>query len=206
MGVKSTTLKELNDKEEMELIDLIGNFNTHEMERKAREEMAPQKKKVIAFKSTPTISDDDDEEKDNEEFSLLVKIVMRMYNKAKFNNRRRSQGKEDKNVICFNCRKPGHMVLNCPETKSKQSTSKKPYKKKALKATWDSKSETDEEVDMAHVCFMANGNTPKVISEPSLDDCELTMDELGEAFEELCNNYDFLKKKYLKIKKKNVTL
>ena len=55
-------MKELNDKEKMKLIGLIGNLKTHEMERKAREEMAPQKKKVIAFKSTPTISDDDDKE------------------------------------------------------------------------------------------------------------------------------------------------
>ena len=61
-------------------------------------------------------------------------------------------------------------------------------------------SETDEEVDTAHVCFMANDNTPKVIPEPSLDDCDLTMDKLGEAFEVLSNNYDFLKKKYLKMK------
>jgi len=50
------------------------------MQRKAREKMAPQKKKVIAFKSTPTISDDDDEEEDDEEFSLLAKNVRRMYN------------------------------------------------------------------------------------------------------------------------------
>ena len=98
------------------------------------------------------------------------------------------------------------MVADCPEAKSKPSTSKKPYKMKALKATWDSESEIDEEVDMAHVCFMANDNTPKVTSEPSLDDYELTMDELGETFEELSNNYDFLKKKYLKMKKENETL
>ena len=64
--VKATTLKELNDKEEMKLIGLIGNLKTHEMERKAREKIAPQKKKVIAFKSTLTISDDDDEEVDDE--------------------------------------------------------------------------------------------------------------------------------------------
>jgi len=89
MGVKATTLKELNDKEEMELIGLIGNLKTHEMERKARKEMAPQKKKVTTFKSTPTISDDDDEEEDDEEFSLIVKNIRRMYNKVKFNNRRR---------------------------------------------------------------------------------------------------------------------
>ena len=55
--VKVTTLKELNGKEEMELIGLIGNLKTHEMEIKAREEMAPLKKKAITFKSsspTPT--------------------------------------------------------------------------------------------------------------------------------------------------------
>jgi len=40
---------------------------------------------MIAFKSTPS---DDDEEEDDEELSLLVKNVRRMYNKAKFNNRR----------------------------------------------------------------------------------------------------------------------
>ena len=87
----------------MELIGLIGSLKTHEMERKAREEMAPQKKKIIAFKSTAIISDEEDEEEDDKDPSLLVKNVRRMYNKAKFNNRRRWQGKEEKKIICFNC-------------------------------------------------------------------------------------------------------
>ena len=39
--VKATTLKELNDNEEMDLISLIDNLKTHEIERKAREEMDP---------------------------------------------------------------------------------------------------------------------------------------------------------------------
>ena len=39
--VKFTTLKELNDKEEMKLIGLIGNLKTHERKEKAREEEAP---------------------------------------------------------------------------------------------------------------------------------------------------------------------
>jgi len=39
--VKTTTLKELNDKEEMELISLINNLKTHEIERKDRKEMSP---------------------------------------------------------------------------------------------------------------------------------------------------------------------
>ena len=50
-----------------------------------------------------------------------------------------------------------------------RSTSKKPYKKKALKTSWDLESETGEEVDTAHVCFMVNDNTPKITFEPSLD-------------------------------------
>ena len=47
--VKATTLKELNEKEEMDLIVLIGNLKTHEMERKAREETTPQKEKNDCF-------------------------------------------------------------------------------------------------------------------------------------------------------------
>ena len=50
--------------------------------------------------------------------------------------------------------------------------------------------------------FMANENAPKVTSKFYLDECELSVDELGEAFEKLSHNCDFLKKKYLKMKKK----
>ena len=112
---------------------------------------------MITFKSTPTIFDDDDEEKENDEdLSLLVKNVRRMYNKAKFNNWRRWHGKKDKKIICYNCWKPGHVIAECPENKAKLITFKKPYKKKALQAIWDSENESEEEVDTAHVYFMAN--------------------------------------------------
>ena len=49
----------------------------------------------------------------------------------------------------------------------KPSTSKKPYKKKALKATWDSESESDEEVDTTNMCFMANESTSTYIPKPN---------------------------------------
>ena len=111
--MKAITLKELNDKEEIELIDLIGNLKTHEMERKAREEKAPQKKKILAFKSTPTISHEDEEDQEEDDLFLLVKNLRRMYDKAKFNNRRRWQGKEDKKIVCYNCRKPRHVIADC---------------------------------------------------------------------------------------------
>jgi len=74
-----------------------------------------------------------------------------------------------------------------------------------MKATWDSESESEDEVDTANMCFMGNESTSKVTSSTSLND-ELSMDELGEAFVELSHNYDFLKKKYLKMKKENESL
>jgi len=77
----------------MELIGLIRNFKTHEMERKVREETTPQKK-AFAFKSTLTISHEEvDDQEDNEDL-FIVKNMKRMYNNAKFNNRKRWQGKE----------------------------------------------------------------------------------------------------------------
>ena len=75
-----------------------------------------------------------------------MKNVRRMYKKAEFNNRRKWQGKEERKIVCYNCRKPDHIIADCPEIKSKLTTSKKPYKKKVLKVAWDSKSESEEEV------------------------------------------------------------
>jgi len=82
---------------------LSATFKTHEMKKKAREEMTPQKKNTIAFKSTPAISDNKEEEEDDKELSLLIRNVRRTYNKIKYNHRRRWQEKEEKKIICFNC-------------------------------------------------------------------------------------------------------
>ena len=75
----------------MDFMGLIGNLKAYEMEWKVREENAPQKKKNVAFKATPPISVevDDFEQDDNEELSLLVKNVRRMFHKkGRFNNRK----------------------------------------------------------------------------------------------------------------------
>jgi len=132
--IKSTTLKELNDKDEMDIISLIGNLKTHEMEKKAREEAAPTKKKSIAFKSSSTIEDDDEDEEEDEELSLLVRNIKRMYRKNKQNFRRKFEGKEERKIICYNCRKPGHIMADCPEFKKKMTSSFKPRKQEEKKA------------------------------------------------------------------------
>ena len=60
---------------------------------------------------------------------------------------------------------------------------KKPVKKKVYKATWDSESESEDEVDTANVCFMAN--TPKVTTQPLDDENEISREMLEHAFVEL---------------------
>ena len=73
------------------------------MERKSRVEKAPQKKKTLAFKSTPSISDEEEDDlSDDEDLFLIVKNVRKMYNKAEFGNRRRWQGKEVKKTVFYN--------------------------------------------------------------------------------------------------------
>ena len=78
----------------------------------------------------------------NEELSLLVKNVKRMfYKRGRFSTYRKGsrQGKEERkcNDIGprYNCKKPDHLIADCPDLKNKVSSFKKPFKKKAMKAT-----------------------------------------------------------------------
>ena len=75
-------------------------------------------------------------------------------------------------------------------------------------ATWDdSDSESKEEIDAAHMCFMArDGEASKVILENSLGDEDLTMDELAQVFEELQSRYEISLAQNKKLKKENDSL
>jgi len=71
--VKATTLKEVNDREEMDFSRFIGNLKTHEMEMKICGEREPTKKKFIAFKATPSsIEEEESSEDGDEDFTILI--------------------------------------------------------------------------------------------------------------------------------------
>ena len=83
--VKAMTLKELNDREEMDFSGFIGNFKTHEIEMKVREDREPLKKRSIAFKGTPSITsivekEDSLDEGEEEDFAMLLSKVGKMLN------------------------------------------------------------------------------------------------------------------------------
>ena len=78
--IKATTLKELNDHEEMDFSRFIRNLKTHEMKMKVREGRKPTKKKSIAFKANPSIKDQEESSEEGEEdFALLIQKVGRMF-------------------------------------------------------------------------------------------------------------------------------
>jgi len=82
--VKATTLKELNDREEIDFSEFIGNLKTHEIEMKAREGREPTKKKSIAFKANSSIEDQEESSEEGEEdFIMLIRKVGRMFYKKR---------------------------------------------------------------------------------------------------------------------------
>ena len=86
----------------------------------------------------------------------------------------------------FHYKKMGHFITNCPSLQT--TTSKNVHKeKKAMVAAWDnSKTDSKEKIDTLHVCFMANEEEKsKVNFKTSLEEDDLTMDELARFFEEL---------------------
>ncbi|GAV83016.1 zf-CCHC domain-containing protein [Cephalotus follicularis] len=104
---------------------------------------------------------------------------------------------------CFECNKPGHIKVDCPQLKKK-----KLFKKKALKA-WhlsDDESSDDEVTEqVANLCFMASSDTEE--SDNEVDD-SYTFGELQFAFDELlvefkkkCSQYSSLKKNMASIEK-----
>ncbi|KAL4273965.1 hypothetical protein GQ457_13G016850 [Hibiscus cannabinus] len=87
-----------------------------------------------------------------------------------------SKKKKD-SIICYECKKLGHVKYNCPRLKKKRSN-----QKKTLMATWsDGDSTQDDEV--ANLCLMAiqedgvASNSPPSIS--------YTFDELKDAYDDL---------------------
>ncbi|GAV59337.1 zf-CCHC domain-containing protein, partial [Cephalotus follicularis] len=104
---------------------------------------------------------------------------------------------------CFECNKPGHIKVDCPQLKKKEL-----FKKKALKA-WhlsDDESSDDEVTEqVANLCFMASSDTEE--SDNEVDD-SYTFGELQFVFDELlaelkkkCFQYSSLKKNMASIEK-----
>ncbi|KAK8983113.1 hypothetical protein V6N11_057869 [Hibiscus sabdariffa] len=78
--------------------------------------------------------------------------------KGEFKNKNREEEKDQ--LICYECKKPGHIRTECPQLKKKSFGKKK--KLKAYVATWsDEESSDEDEEEVANLCLMALDDEPK---------------------------------------------
>src|ERR1044072_612855 len=157
-----TALKVAKDLNSISLEELISSLRSHEIELLADE---PQRKvKSVALRSSSKkdkvlqseeeSEEFDEESSDEDELSLMSKRLNKLWKQrqSKFRGLRRTKGRfesasgqkknmDKDNVICYECKEPGHYRNECPKLKR----DKKSDKKKVLMATWDD-SDSEEEV------------------------------------------------------------
>ncbi|GAV70508.1 zf-CCHC domain-containing protein/UBN2 domain-containing protein [Cephalotus follicularis] len=206
---KVTAIEEEKDLSTLPLEDLLGSLMTHELRMNDQARNEP-KKKAIALKVSK------DEESDEDEMALLTKRIRRiLLDKKNFSKKQskkfQSKGdssksdKDEKEVICYECNKSGHIRPDCPKLKKKKD------KKKAMIATWsdsdDSSLDKDENEEIANITFMAMEDENEVCSSSlSYNDPQNEYNELIDVLDDLNREYQLLKKFAKDRAKENVEL
>ncbi|WRX24196.1 zinc finger protein [Theobroma cacao] len=185
---KVTAIREAKDLNVITLDEICGSLLTHELELKEEEEEdrreAKEKKKSIALKAN--IFEEELEElscDDDGELALVARKFKKLMGKR--NQRlarrgfRKDQGaswkirnKNDSNkkdeLICYECKKPGHFKSECPLLKDETPKKNKKSKKAMVAAAWSdndtSSSETNGEKfeERANICLMAQEDETEV--------------------------------------------
>jgi len=187
---------------------LMGSLMTEEMHinLKGEENVKKEDKaKNLALKSTSRkskVRDDSSDESEDEEMALITRAFKKLLkNRSSHKGRgfpRKDGGKEESSkrdpIICYECKKPGHIKSECPYAKKYSRKDKK----KAMMAAWDnsdddSSDEDDEQQEVANLCLMA------------IEDQEVDLDSTY-SFDELLVAYKELKVVFEKVASKNKVL
>ncbi|KAM6587597.1 hypothetical protein CsatA_010202 [Cannabis sativa] len=206
---KVVAIQEAKDLSTLPLEEFIGSFMNHEifMNAQEEEEVDKKKKNTIAFKSTSHYDSEasEDGDRDMEDITLLTKNFKKFLKFKKNANRfykgsnsRESSwcysSRKDDQIICYECKKPGHMKTDCPLRKRSR--------RRAMMATWsesEKESSEDEQHEIANTCFMAiddkvsNPNhTSDFESESDDDALDMSYDELSKSFNDLFVDFEKL--------------
>ena len=193
---KRTAIEEAKDLNTLLIDDLIGSLISYEEDLAAERGDEDKKKKNITLRASKPKSDEENDFED-EEMAMMARKFKKFFKKSgewkKF--RKLKNQKEKKEVIiCYECKKSGHIRLECPLLKK--------LKKKAMVATWDNSDEEssneEDSQEMSNLALMAigDGELNKVNDLPIYD-------ELYDAFKELYNDMMKIGKKNACLKKKN---
>ena len=179
---KTMVIEDCKNLSTLTLEELIGSLMTYELNMQ-RTEPEPKKSKGIALKASShkhdTTSEDESSFEDaEEELALLTRRMKKIFRKRhpnSFGYEKKSEKKplirgelsKEKDVICYKCKRLGHMRGECPEMmkKFKKMRSKKA---RAMVATWsdeesDSSTESEEE-ERDNLCLMAHGKEVEEVS------------------------------------------
>jgi len=245
---KVTAIEEAKDLNTLSVEDLISSLKCHEIGLNEQEPI--KKHKSIALKSRGKSSkalkalesEEESTSEDSDEDPEIVQKMTMLSNKlqylAKRNKRflsrsssHKSSRKEEKS--CFNCKKTGHFIAECPDLqkdKSKDKSKKSTFKsnkfkkqiKKSLMATWedlDNEPESDEEeaedeAKIAMTLVATDENEDESSDAESCTDSEtethvyskLTRSELVDSIKELLSLYENQSSQLKKYKQRYIKL
>src|ERR1044072_9418693 len=170
-----TALKVAKDLNSISLEELISSLRSHEIELQADEPQRGNKsvalksnsKKIKALQAEEE-SEDSEESSNEDELALISRRINHLWKhrQRKFKGPRNANGRfestsgqekaADKEVICFECKEPGHYRNECPKLKKDKDPKKFHKGKKGLMATWDDSDseEEDSEEERAVTAFM----------------------------------------------------
>ncbi|MQL68565.1 hypothetical protein Taro_000803 [Colocasia esculenta] len=164
---KAIVIEDSKNLSTMQLDELIGSLMTYEINLKRNASVITSKKPIAlkASSSSKNVIEKSDEtyesfdEDEDDELALLTKQFkkfLRKREKGKFkpSNKKDFSKKTDFNkkietikkidIICYECRKPGHMRGECPDLKRKLKNQM--FKKtRAMLATWSDEDEKEQE-------------------------------------------------------------
>src|ERR1044072_1343583 len=190
--------KDLN---QISLEELISSLRIHEIELQEDE---PQRKvKSVALKSSSRKakalqaeeeSEDSEGMSEEEELSLISRRINllwrqrqgRSFPKGPRNTKSRFESTsgqkeivEKDEVICYECKEPGHYKTECPKLK-KSKKIKDPHKgKKGLMVTWDESDSEDPEEEHAAIALMVRSQED--LEDESISEAESNSDKEDEV-------------------------
>ncbi|WRX26832.1 GAG-pre-integrase domain - like 10 [Theobroma cacao] len=167
---------------------ICGSLLTHELELKEEEEedqrKAKEKKKSIALKANileeelEELSCDDDEKlalvarKFRKLMSRrnrrLTRIGFRKDQGSSWKNRNKIDSNKKEELICYECKKLGHIKFECPLLKDETLKKNKKSKRAMVAAAWSdsetssSEAEDEKSKERANICLMAQDDETEV--------------------------------------------
>ncbi|XP_057985376.1 spindle assembly checkpoint component MAD1-like [Hevea brasiliensis] len=232
---KVTVIFDTKDFSKFTYDELIGSLIAHEMlydksksnvddEKKKRgialkSSQDDELRKTIAFKAASSDSSNSSSEEDD--LAMITRRFKKAFKKGgsrykKFLKKYSPKGetsKDQSEIKCFECNKPGHIKLNCHKLKRKNSKDKS---KKALVAGWmdsdDSSSDNSSDKEVAHICLIAleedklESSQQREINTEVNNSDSLSIEDYEEAFAKLYEEYKVYKKKSSALNKEIASL